>query len=111
MPCVDYEAQEHRAEMERRNAVARAGLCGLINALVKRGDMQRVLAEVDWEDIGITPKELAAWWHQHQAEDAARRRREERKQEIRLQMDQATADALAQRGILPSVLNAKKESP
>jgi len=60
-----------------------AALCALLSALERRfgPKLDLLEQEVDWQEAGITPQWLRAWWEKHKAEDAERLAREDRQEE------------------------------
>ena len=59
-----------------------AALCAISGALEKMGNLNEVLAKVDWRGAGVTKKQYISWWAAHKQEDADRREREAAKQEL-----------------------------
>lgn len=59
MPCND----------DGRIPVPDAALCAIIRVFVKRGTFETVLAEIDWQEAGVTEDELYRWWSDHKAAD------------------------------------------
>lgn len=93
MPCSDggpsleqIEAQQSLYKKRQKEiALTRSVLCGICTALEAPGKpglkgidgLPKVLDKVDWEEVGFTRVEFAAWWNEHKLEDQQRRDREQ----------------------------------
>ena len=90
MPCrSDYEIP-NSYELDRareRIEFLEAALCAVMTQRASDlgGDPEDVYAGIDYNEAGITKKELKKWWEAHQAKDAERRAREERERQEKLE--------------------------
>ena len=78
MPCRDYQddtANVDRTELTRLFDIE-AAFCALATVLEKNNELNNVLTQVDWDEIGITKRQFLRLWNDHKAEDEARRERE-----------------------------------
>lgn len=90
MPCRDWTVEEEREIERRRSDFFEASLCGIFTFLKNQPVkvLEDVLDNLDYEEMGVTRKELEDWWRAHQREDEKRRKREEaarRKAELKAQ--------------------------
>lgn len=90
MPCrSDYETP-NTYELDRareRIEFLEAALCAVMTQRASDlgGDPEDVYAGIDYNEAGITKKELKKWWEAHQVKDAERRAREERDRQEKLE--------------------------
>ena len=66
-------------------------LCGILTAAKQKAErtgykeVELLLDEVDWEEVGVKRAHVVNWWKAHQKEDENRRKREaERREKERL---------------------------
>lgn len=82
MPCRSdgWETRPNfeLAIAEERIEFLEAALCAVMTQRANDlgGDPEDVYAGIDYNEAGITKKELKKWWEAHQAKDAERRARE-----------------------------------
>lgn len=121
MPCRDYEdgwngqafgaeverrqQREEQAELRRKLSTVEAMLCGVLTVLenasqfgnvpITGNAIGHVFDRFDYDESGITRKELINWWKKHKLEDELRRAEEARK--VQALIDKAAAEkALAE---------------
>lgn len=91
MPCRSdgWETRPNfeLAIAEERIEFLEAALCAVMTKRASDlgGDPEDVYAGIDYNEAGITKKELKKWWEAHQAKDAERRAREERERQEKLE--------------------------
>lgn len=85
MPCRDYY-DDHPEQyfrdvtepaLKKRIAFAESALCALMRASLKL--REDIFEHVDWQDCGITKKELFKWQQEHEVRDAEIRKQEHAK--------------------------------
>lgn len=86
MPCRDYTDPEPELDFE-------AILCGVFTVLDRRDvlDLDFVLNEVDWKEVGDQRDRVVEWWKEHKAEDEARREQQRVIDRHRALMQQAVS--------------------
>lgn len=90
MPCRSDWETPNTYELDRareRIEWLEAALCALMNKRADDlgGDPEDVYAGIDYNEAGITKKELKKWWEEHQVKDAERRLREEQERQAKLE--------------------------
>jgi hypothetical protein len=90
MPCLDGgwsdEVRVNRDDVAEHKMLE-ASMCGILTVLEKQhGDIDELLAQVDWKEAGVKRKTVETWWKAHKKKDEERRVREEatrRKEELK----------------------------
>lgn len=84
MPCRGPDDSECLIDVKRKVEFLEAALCGVWDILARQGACDEgVFQTIDYEEAGITEKELRAWRTAHLKKDEERRLREEREEEER----------------------------
>lgn len=83
MPCRSDGYEDYARPSSPRGAdreMLESTLCGLFTFLEKNKVpvLNEVLDNLDYKEMGVSRKEVEAWWREHKREDENRRRREER---------------------------------
>ena len=73
MPCFDAEAAREREEAVSSLPKRDAMLCAVLAVLDKHSLTEKVLAQIDSREAGVTAEEIASWHRQHLAADNVRR--------------------------------------
>jgi hypothetical protein len=86
MPCYggDDGPGTRTVYRDRDNPMLSAALCGILSHLESNKLYGKIIANLDYKEMGITREELQTWWAKHKREDKERREREKRqKEEVR----------------------------
>jgi len=89
MPCTyDPPSGPSADEIEQRKVarITKGIACASLTFIAKmyEGDsdpLNTFLKAIDWKEIGISKKEVIAWWKNHQREDRERKAREQREKQ------------------------------
>lgn len=76
MPCSYPSGDEPDNE-----SLIRAFLCGIMTCLESEKNLNQVLDQLDYAEVGFTREALLTWWHKHVRQDRERRERAAREHE------------------------------
>ena len=96
MPCRDWTVEDEwrlkeRDAKDKEMLMLRASLCALLTKMeanMPKKTFGQWLDAVDWEEAGVTKRELMTWWEDHKEQDRVRRERmAEQLREIKLRKE------------------------
>jgi hypothetical protein len=91
MPCISGPAEP---EFPAPNFAT--VLCGVFTVLEQMGNLDAVLEQINWCEVGQSREIIETWWVRHKIEDVRRKQRESERVRKQLEKDRKEYERLKQ---------------